>query len=56
MSTLSELQMNTVAPGLVSSTQSHHTGTFEERRKKKKTSLSLQRPIKTHIQIDLKEA
>lgn len=35
MSMFAGLQMNTVAPGLLSSTQSHHADTFEEGRKEK---------------------
>jgi len=55
MSKFSWLQMNTVAPGLLCSTQSHHTDTFEEGTKEKR-SLSLLRPIKNTYQIDLTEA
>lgn len=48
------LQMNTVAPGLLSSKQSHHADTFEEGRKEE--VLPFRDQLKTHIQIDLKEA
>lgn len=48
------LQMNTAAPGLLSSTQSHHADTFEE--KQKREVLAFRDQLKTHIQIDLKGA
>lgn len=48
------LQMNTVAPGLLSSTQSHHADTFEERQRRE--ALAFRDQLKTHIQIDLKGA